>query len=135
MGRRSPPRQIPADPRFAMGLVVRANSTRPKVRANASGDRFGGKTELPLGQKPRAGHGALGGELRSNAAPEATSEHDDAARVDVLAPRNRIVDRQRIGGELGLAGLALAGAVTAIVHADDRPLTWPVPVGKRPRNL
>jgi len=39
-----------------------------------------------------------------------------------------------VGGELALAGCALARAVTAIVDADDRPLARPTRIGQgRPR--
>ena len=67
--------------------------------------------------------------------PETASEHDDATRVDVLAARHRIADRQRVGGERGFAGLALARAVTAIVEAHDRPLARPARVGQGPRDF
>src|SRR6185312_1539707 len=67
--------------------------------------------------------------------PEASSEHDDAMRIDVVALDDRIVDRQPVGDELRLAGLSLARAVAAIVDADDRPLARPARIGDRPRDL
>ena len=67
--------------------------------------------------------------------PEAAPEYDDALAVDPVPRRDGVVDRQRIGGKLALARLALAGAVTAIVDRNDRPLAWPARVGERMRNL
>ena len=71
----------------------------------------------------------------ASAGPETAPEDDDALAVDAVPRRDGVVDRQRIGGELALARLALARAVTAIVERDDRPLAGPARVGERMRDF
>src|ERR1700736_3784169 len=82
--------------------------------------------------KDGSGNGAPGGKVRSKGGAEAPSEYDNASLVDVLPQRDRIVDRQCIGAELGFAGRALARSVAPVIQARDRPLARPMCVRQRP---
>ena len=77
----------------------------------------------------------LRGDAHGHRGAQAAPEDDDPLRVDAVAGRDGVVDRQRIGGELALPRLALARAVAAVVERDDRPVPRPSRVGERVRHL
>src|SRR6266446_7122530 len=73
-----------------------------------------------------AAQGATRCEVNGDPAPEAAAHRDDAPGIHVRALLRVVVNHERVLEELLLAGLALAFAVAAKIHEQQRPAGEPV---------